>query len=87
MRIVYATLFVRQFRRLPRAAQERVRSAIEVFATDPHAPALRNHELRGHPGFRSISADENVRIIFRQKNNYAEVIVLDVGGHEVYRRM
>ena len=83
MRIDYRKRFLRQFKKLQRWQKLAVEDAIKQFRADPHNPSLRNHALKGvMKGRRSFSAAFDIRIIFEEYENYAVVIMLDVGTHE-----
>jgi mRNA-degrading endonuclease YafQ of YafQ-DinJ toxin-antitoxin module len=51
------------------------------------AAGLHNHALNGSmAGKRAISVDDDIRIVFIEHGDYAEVTLLDEGSHrEVYR--
>ena len=55
---------------------------IDFFREDPWHQSLRNHALTGSmTGKNSISVKEDLRIIFIEKGDYIEVLMLDVGDH------
>ena len=85
MHLRFSGSFNRQFGRLSRDQQERVLATIDFFRHDPHHPDLRNHDLHErYAGFFSVAADHDLRIMFREKDNYAEVTMLQVGDHSIY---
>jgi mRNA-degrading endonuclease YafQ of YafQ-DinJ toxin-antitoxin module len=55
--------------------------------TDPHAPRLRLHPLRGkHQGKQAASLTYEYRLILILRLTAKEVVLLDVGAHDdVYR--
>jgi mRNA-degrading endonuclease YafQ of YafQ-DinJ toxin-antitoxin module len=55
--------------------------------SNPHAPRLRLHPLRGrHHGKHAISLTYEYRIVLILRLTAAEIVLLDVGTHdEVYR--
>jgi len=74
--------FERGYRKLPVRIQEKVRLVIGVFAENPQEPSLRNHALVGRLiGLRAFSVTNDIRIIFEERDGYAVVLMLDVGGH------
>lgn len=83
MRIQYSNEFYRAFRKLSLSEKDAVLETIELFSENPHDPSLHNHALEKPMfGKRAISAGEDLRIIFRERWEYIEVIMLDVGSHE-----
>ncbi|MBS9783775.1 type II toxin-antitoxin system mRNA interferase toxin, RelE/StbE family [Candidatus Gracilibacteria bacterium] len=78
--------FNRKFKELDSDQKDFVLDVLDFFREDPHHPSLRNHPLSGSmAGKRSISAGDDCRIIFVEKNNYIQVLMLDIGTHdEVY---
>ena len=76
------------FRRLPSADKSAVVHAIELFQENPHDESLHNHGLEGAmAGRRAFAATHDLRIVFSERGNYADVTLLHVGGHSaVYRR-
>jgi mRNA-degrading endonuclease YafQ of YafQ-DinJ toxin-antitoxin module len=85
MILIFSENYHRQFKSLNRSKQDLISAALDLFVDDPFDLVLRNHELRDRPGYRSISADHDLRIIFRQKDDYAEVLLLRVGPHSIYK--
>lgn len=82
MKIVYLTPFQIAFKKLSPADKDLVLHAISLFEENPHDPILSNHALKKPmAGRRAISAWDDLRIIFREKRDYMEVLMLDVGDH------
>ncbi len=88
MHIKYLPEFYDAFRKLSSSKKESVKATIDAFQDDPLDPSLENHALdKPMLGKRSISAGSDLRIIFRERWDYIEVLMLDVGSHEdVYLR-
>lgn len=83
MIIRYKNSFDQSFRELSRDEQKMVIQTIDLFQEDPFHPALQNHELhRELIGQRAISVSDDIRIIFREKWHYTEILMLDVGDHK-----
>ncbi len=83
MKVKYSKHFVKEYKRLSEMQKDLVDDAIEIFIENPANPILNNHALgREYAGAYAISADEDLRIIYRQRNGYAYVIMLRVGKHE-----
>ena len=87
MRLRYSQRFLASFRALRPEQRQAVLHTLEWFAQDPTASGLFNHPLQGSlTGKRAISADTDLRIIFTERDDHAEVTLLDVGTHAlVYR--
>lgn len=88
MNLRYARRFVAALRLLPPAEKRAVLQTLEWFIENPMAAELSNHPLQGSmAGKRAIAVDGDLRIVFTERDAYAEVTLLDVGGHlAVYRR-
>ena len=87
MKLRYARRFVAALRLLPPAEKRAVLQTLEWFVENPTAVELSNHPLQGAmAGKRAIAVDGDLRIVFTERDAYAEVTLLDVGGHlTVYR--
>lgn len=82
MQIKYHKNFEKNFKRLSSKLKQKTLEAIKKFTKDPHDPMLRNHSLKGQlKGLRAFSVTGDVRIIFKEKDNYILVIMLDIGIH------
>ena len=58
----------------------------QMFKTDSFAKSLRTHKLKGPlDDYWAYSVNLDYRILFRFINDY-EVMYLDIGTHEIYRR-
>lgn len=83
MIIKYKTSFDQGFRKLNHSEQQAVMETIDLFQENPFHPSLHNHPLhRELIGQRAISVTDDIRIIFREKWYYTEILMLDVGSHE-----
>ena len=60
---------------------------LRQLETDPHAPRLRLHPLKGqHRGKHAVSLTYECRIVLILRLTPKEIVLLDVGAHdEVYR--
>ncbi len=82
MEIDYRKSFVKAFRKLPKALQDKVEDRIALFRLDPHHFLLKNHALTGNmKGLRAFSVTGDVRVIYQEEKNHVLVIMLDVGRH------
>lgn len=74
--------FTKQYKKLGSTQQTRVNEAISLFTQNPFHLKLRNHSLKGkYQGYNSIDAAPDLRIIFKQEQNYVIIILLKVGSH------
>ena len=84
--------FKRAYRRLSSADKGSVDEAIRRFENNPLHPSLAVEKVTAQRSVWSIRASRRVRCTFEWDGNQAELIdaerilLLDVGGHEVYRR-
>lgn len=88
MKINFTKQYLTDFRLLSRQDKESVLTALELSIENPVHPALANHSLEGNlKGKRAISADYDLRILFRADSEYGTVDLVAVGNHDkVYRR-
>ena len=86
MKVRYHKKFDKSIKKLSFKLQDKVIEAVELFQKSPVNPVLKNHALKGNmAGRRSISVTGDMRIIFKEYDNYVLVIMLDVGTHnQVY---
>lgn len=72
--------------RLTSNQKVKIRKALELFENNPHDLQLRNHALHGEDqGNRAISAGGDIRLVFREMNDYEVVQFLRDGSHnQVY---
>ena len=83
MKIFFDKKFDKKFVKLRKWEKQKTKEAIKRFRKNPFDPRLRNHTLRGKLlGLRSISAAFDIRLIFKEKENYVEVLFLTLGSHE-----
>ncbi len=81
MKVRYQKSFTEQFTKLSKSQKLLVKEAIELFIEDPMYESLRNHPLRGAwASYRSISADGDLRMHFRELNEDV-VLFVAVGSH------
>lgn len=84
MKVAYLPIFVRQYKKLPKALQIEVKEKIELFKDNPSHPFLKTHKLKGVLKKNwSFSVNYQFRIIF-QYLSQDEVILLAVGDHGIY---
>lgn len=83
MNITYSQKFLTHFKKLSRDDKRSTQDTINFFRDDPHHPSLRNHPLTGSlSGYHAISVRDDLRIIFRERWDYVEVVMTDIGSHE-----
>lgn len=85
MRIIYAPIFIRQFKRLEQSLKEEILEKIKLFGNPANHQRLRVHKLHGFlQGCYGFSVNYRVRIVFEYLSK-SEVAILSVGDHDVYR--
>lgn len=79
--------FSRKFKLLPKEERLVAVEEIKFFKEDPFSPFLNTHPLKEKlAGFYSFSVLPNLRIMFRfSKPDQSEVILYDIGPHEIYK--
>lgn len=87
MRIEYSKQYFEMFRKLTREQQKLVLHAIDLFKENPFHETLENHALtREHQWEHAISADSDLRLVFKKKWDYVEVSFIRVWKHgDVYK--
>jgi addiction module RelE/StbE family toxin len=82
MNIDYSRAFDKQYSKLTQTKKRSVRDAIEIFIDEPYHEGLRNHPLKEKwVGYRSISADNDLRLHFKILNDETALFVA-VGTHK-----
>lgn len=86
MKLVHHKKFTKAYANLDRTLQSKIDVVIGLFQIDPTNRILENHALQGKLlGRRAIKVTGDVRIVFREIDDYMLVILLDVGTHnQVY---
>ena len=75
----------RQLRKLDRAAQQRIITALEVLQTEPRPPAVK--ALAGHPGYLRVRTGP-LKIVYTVVDARLLVLVLALGDRkDVYRSL
>lgn len=85
MHIIFAPVFLRQLKRLPKALQEEAIEAIESFQDTNQYIRLKVHKLHGRFAKQyAFSVNYRFRIVFEYGS--ADIVhFLAIGDHEVYR--
>ena len=82
MELKFTKSFVKSYKKLSSRDRERVNAALIVFQEEPHHDRLYNHLLKGKlSGIRAISAGFDLRIVFREEDDYTVVYLLKAGTH------
>ena len=87
IRIIHVTSdFRKSFQKLPVHIQKLAVKKDQIFKSNPFTMSLRTHKLKGPlDNYWAYSVNLEYRILFRFINDH-EVIYLDIGTHEIYRR-
>ena len=85
--IKISSRFSKKFKFLPKEDRLTAVEGIKFFKEDPFSPSLNTHPLRGKfAGFYAFSVLPDLRIMFRFSDpDKSEVILYDIGPHEIYR--
>ena len=82
MRFKFHRRFHKHYKKLSMREQRLVDLTIQLFASNPEDPKLRNRPLQGSlKGVRSITTGFDLRIHYIQKENESLILFLDVGSH------
>lgn len=87
MNVKYSDKYLKNYSKLQAWQRLKVDEAIMKFIQNPFDASLKNHKLHGIlKSKRAISAGNNLRIIFEERQNYTIVIFLQTGTHnQVYK--
>jgi addiction module RelE/StbE family toxin len=81
MTIQYAPKFKKQYQKLPIKLQNQFVTRLEMFLTNPTAPQLRLHPLKGtYQGYWSININGDLRALFLRKGDEIIIFAL-IGTH------
>lgn len=86
MKIRFQKSFTKKFTKLTDAQKQHVKDTLEIFNEHPFNDSLRNHPLKETwAGYRSITADEDLRIHYKELSGDT-VLLVTVGSHdELYK--
>jgi len=67
MHLINDRVFVRQYKKLPRAIREKVAERLQLLDKNEFDPLLNNHKLN-HPyaGYRSINITGDIRLAYKR---------------------
>lgn len=86
MTLQYRKSFQVQFSKLPETKKQLVRDALELFEEDPMHESLRNHPLKDKwVNYRSITADDDLRLHYRVINKDTALFVAAGSHDELYK--
>lgn len=76
--------FVKEFKKIPCQVQKKYYKKEKILKENPHNPSLKTHKLGGklQDNF-TFYVDYHYRVIFQVIKN--DIILLDIGTHEIYR--
>ena len=81
----YSKKFLKMFKTLDADLQDRVEEKIERLKEKENHKALEVHKLEGDlKDLCSFSVDRKNRILFEYNGNKSEVVLLIIGGHDIY---
>ena len=83
--IQYLPKFKKQYKKLPKKFQEQFDERLQLFLTDPIAPKLRVHPLKGKfAGYWSMNVNGDIRALYLIQNETIVIFAL-IGSHsELY---
>lgn len=86
MEVTFTKPFKKAYFKLSAKERLRVDKALVLFVEDRTNPTLRNHALKGNMDGRfSFSAAHDLRIVYREEDEFLYVFLIDVGSHnQVY---
>lgn len=85
MRIIYASKFAREYKKLPKQIKDSAQDRERIFRNDPFDPVLDTHKLHGRlKEFWSFSVGFRYRIIFEFAAD-GVVYFHSVGDHDIYQ--
>ncbi|MBI5135121.1 type II toxin-antitoxin system mRNA interferase toxin, RelE/StbE family [Candidatus Uhrbacteria bacterium] len=67
MRVIYARIFDKQYKKLPQDVRENFKQRRNIFLSSPFDPLLQNHALHGrYAHYRSINITGDYRAVYRE---------------------
>lgn len=88
IKIIYTASFIRELKRIEEKNSdllEEILEKIELFGDRKNHRKLRTHKLHGSlSGYWSFSVNYKFRILYRPVSR-DQVILHDIGDHEIYR--
>ncbi len=87
MKILRKKSFKKNYVKLSERFKQKVDDTLRLFVKNAFDEKLNNHSLKGNlTGFRSIDVTGDLRIIFKETNNYVVVVLVRVGTHsQIYK--
>lgn len=85
MQFVRSRQFKKQFKKLDKTIQQKIKHRLSIFVQNPYSFELNNHKLKGkYLECRSINITGDYRLVYRDVNNgFIELIA--IGTHsELY---
>jgi len=76
--------FDRDYARLPRNLQERVKKQLALLLENPHHPSLKTQKMKGRPDIWEGRINQDYRFTFKIEGQTYRL--RRVGTHEIYRR-
>ena len=85
MTIQYLPKFKKQYQKLPIKLQQQFDARLRLFMTEPSAPQLRVHPLRGnYSGYWSMNVNGDLRALYVKRGDEIVIFAL-IGTHsELY---
>ena len=84
MKFIFASKFVRQYKKLPETIREQTKIILRAFQKDPFESQLKTHKLHGKlDGYWAFSVDYRIRILFEFATDNA-VVFHSIGDHKIY---
>ena len=85
IRLIFAPVFLRQLKSLPREMQEEAIEKVELLKNRRNHQMLKVHKLKGNlRGTFSFSVNYRIRVVW-QYNSESEAALLSIGDPDVYR--
>lgn len=82
MIVKYQKKIDKHYEKFEKHIQAKIDRTISLLQINPYDPSIKNHQLHGiMQGRRALSVTSDIRIIFREFDNYYLVILIDVGTH------
>ena len=84
LEIIYAPVFLREFKKLEISLQDEVLEKIELFKNSSNHKQLKVHKLKGPlKGRYSFSVNYSFRVVFSYDSK-SRINILTVGDHSIY---
>lgn len=87
MKIIFHSNFDKQYKKLRKNEQKRVKEKLDLFLSDEFNPILNNHPLKGgYQNYRSINITGDLRAIYKLQDADVRIFVAVDTHSNLYKK-